>query len=281
MGLSRATSPRPGQAGPGAERLHHAGRHEQRRREPVGEPFGAPAGGPAGRFGMLRRHRVPCQDVEQFVREVEMPATGKLAARNQHRVEVGQAAGCAGNARLRIDHEHQNVQLPLHDPGQARRRRPAQPELFREPLPSPRDIPGRCVGGERQRAAQQRARTPGLRGKMAVGPDPAPGPALIGLQALRVRTVLAPRKASLAGKQEGIGEIIEGDAQLFDRDQHLVGRHASGASLDGGDGLPILETEDASEIGLRELPRFPQRANSLSETWLHRVASNAKISCIL
>ncbi len=59
---------------------------------------------------MLGRHRVPGEDVEELVRQIEMAAARDLMAIDQHDIEFRQAAGRAGNALERIDHEHQYAQ---------------------------------------------------------------------------------------------------------------------------------------------------------------------------
>ena len=198
-----------------------------------------------------------------FVGQVEMPTPRKFMACNQHGVQLGQAAGRAGNARFRVHHEHQNLELPFHHLGQTRRGHFAEFELFGEPLAGPYDILGQGVASQSERPTQKRARASDLLGQMAVCPDPLSRLALIRFQPLHVDIVLPPGEAPFADKEEGIGEIVERGAQLFDREHQLVGRHTSDARLDGGDGLPVLETEYQGKIVLRELLRLSQCPNSL------------------
>jgi hypothetical protein len=72
---------------------------------------------------------------------------------------------------------------------------------------------------------------------------------------------LAPVERALPDEDEGIGEIVERGAKLFDCGKQFIGREFSLAVLDRRDGLAVLEAENAGEIVLGELAFFPQRLN--------------------
>ena len=156
----------------------------------------------------------------------------------------------------------------------------AQPELFGEPLTGSHDFLGRYLGRKGKRPAQQRAGASDLQSQMAVRPDPGARLAFVRFQPLGFDTLLPPREASLAREEKGIDEVVQRGAQLFDRDQKFIGCQAPDAGLDGGDGLPVLETEDPGKIVLRELLRLSQRLDSPSYARLRHLTSDARISCI-
>ena len=72
--------------------------------------------------------------MEQLVRQVEMAPARHFVAVDQHRIELRQAAGGAGHAFDRIDHQHEDAELALHDLGEARGRNVAKLEFGSEAL---------------------------------------------------------------------------------------------------------------------------------------------------
>ena len=93
---------------PGPEPIEHSRGHQEAQRKAVGEPlnsFPAPLGAIRD---VLRRYRVPGEDMEKGVRKVEMPP--------------------------RRDHQNERAEVTLHDPRKTRSRSIPQSELTRKPL---------------------------------------------------------------------------------------------------------------------------------------------------
>ena len=62
------------------------------------------------------------QDVKQLVGEIEVTAACHFAAGDQDGVQLRKATGRPGDVAIRIDHENQDAELPLHGFAQPRRR---------------------------------------------------------------------------------------------------------------------------------------------------------------
>jgi Domain of unknown function (DUF6362) len=151
-------------------------------RRNYGELLDAVAADLPGLLRVLRRHRIPGEDVEQLVRQIEVAPARHLVAIDQHYVQLRQTAGGTRDSLEGIDHEHENAELALHHLGQTPGRHVAQIELGREALASLHRILETRMARQAEGAAQQWARSPNLGSDRPEGCDPAARIALIGAE---------------------------------------------------------------------------------------------------
>src|SRR5205807_7377109 len=110
--------------------------HQERGRKTVGELLDAVLALLGRILDVLRRHRVPGEDVEELVCKIEMASARGLTAIDQHGIERRQAAGGARHALEGVHHENEHAKLALHHVRQASRRNIPQLEFVREALAS-------------------------------------------------------------------------------------------------------------------------------------------------
>ena len=72
--------------------------------------------------------------MEQLVGQIEVTAAGDFTPRDQDGVQLRKTTCRPGDVVLRVDHEDQDAELPLHGLAQPCRRHVAEPEFGREPL---------------------------------------------------------------------------------------------------------------------------------------------------
>ena len=85
---------------------------------------------------VLRRYRVPGEDMEKGVREVEMPPRRGLAAIDPHGIERRQTTGASRHALGEVDHQNERAEVTLHDPRKTRGRSIPQSELTAKRSPA-------------------------------------------------------------------------------------------------------------------------------------------------
>ena len=216
-------------------------------------------------LGVFGRHGVPGEDVEEFMRQVEVAAANDFMSIDQHHIQFRQAARGARNALECIHHEHEDAEFPLHDLDKARRRHVAKPELGDKALSGLHGVFEALMACDSQGSAQKWRGPADLRRNRAEGRDPPPGVSLVGVQPLRPYVRLTPGEPALADKQEWIGEIVERCAEFLDGDHQLLGRDSAFAGLDRRNRLAVLEAEQAREVVLRQLSLFAQRLDPRSD----------------
>ena len=248
-----------GQPRPIREPLQDAARHQNCPGEVVGQLLDAIAAGLPRFFAMLGRHRIPGEDVEQLVGEIEMPAAGDFAARDQHRVQLGQAAGRSRDAVACVDHEHHDAEIPLYYLGEARRRFVPETELGGEPISCLHGILETGMTGESEGPAHERSLAPDPRRQEPERGDPASGVAFVLFEPPCIDAGLAPGKEAFADQKKRIGEVFQGSAELFDREHQFLRSNAPEAGLDGRNGLSIPEAEKLGKAVLGEPALFAQR----------------------
>ena len=145
-----------GELGPGAGRLQRGSRHEQCGGETVGKLLDAIAAGFARLFGMVGGHRVPCEDVEQLVGEIEMTTSFDLVTCDQHGIEFGKPAGSAGDAVMGVHREDEDAEFAFHDVDQAGCGCVAKTELGGEALAGQHGVLEARVSGEAERSSHKR-----------------------------------------------------------------------------------------------------------------------------
>lgn len=141
-------------------------------------------------FEMLGSHGVPGEKVEQLVRQIEVPASGDFAARDQHDIQFRQPARCSQDPPRCVDHENQDPQGSFHRLSQAHGGYRPWIHVAREPLARvDRILEARCLA-QRERAPQQRCLLSDLGSQSAVCRDPSAG-----VYARTRRACLAPHRS--------------------------------------------------------------------------------------
>ena len=244
-------------------------RYEQRGGKAVRELLDTDLAGLRRLFEVLGRHRIPCEDVEKLVGEIEVASAGDFATVDDHHVEVGKTAGGSGDAVDRVHHEHQDAELLLHDLRQLLGRDGPEIEILRETLAGRHRIFISASWRELQSVTEDRTGPADLSGQRPVRRDPSARDALESIDVLRADPRLPPpRELAVACELEWVGEIVDRRAELFDRQQEFLGRDAALPGLDRRDGLAVLKAEDAREVVLGELALLPEgfEANRIAVT---------------
>ena len=189
--------------------------------------------------------------------QIEVPTTRGFPPSDQDGVHIGKTAGGPRNAAIRVDHQNQYAEVPLHDFAQAERRDIAKGELGGEPLTCPDGVLEAGSPLEPERPAQERRAASHRQRQRSERRDPAPRVAFIRYEPLGLDTGMPPAEPTFSGEQEGIGEILQGSVERLAGAHKLRRRHAPRAGLDGRNGLPIPEAEQAGNVVLGQIALLP------------------------
>ena len=270
-----------GQAGPATVPLQYAGRHQHRRREIVGELFHPVASCVARLFVVRGWHRVPGKDVKQLVCEIEMTAAGHFTPCDQDCIQFRKTAGRPRDAGLRVHHEHQDCEFPLHHFAQTRRRDIAQGEFCCESFAGMHGFLETGLPAEPKRPAHKRGAVSHLRCQIPECSDPASGSAFVSCELASLNPGVSPAEAALPDQQKRIREVFQGSTQHLACAHQFVGGYSPDARLYGRDSLSILEAEETGKAVLGELALFAQRIDACADgdfagevEFLHLLACN-------